>query len=590
MTIPRAMLSLFKEQLESECSKISTDYGLGKRGDLLIYWYFMRLHDFSDTDVAAVICDDFDDLGIDAIWIDDESVVHFYSFKNPKRLSKGFPGGDIDKTLAGLNLILNKGHKDIANANLLARLDDVYGQVQNGYRFHFVTSGQGVPNESRIKLDALVKELTGPSPGMVSWDEQPLDKLQSQFYQQRTPAIEDPISFEELKAQPYMLESGAAESYFFHVSGYALAALYETHGEALLQRNIRIDQRGTPTNRSIEATCTGPEARNFLHFNNGVTLLCSRASYDPFNTTITVYRAQVINGGQTIRALWRVHQRGALDRSVLVAARAITFGGDNEFANNVAVSQNNQNRVRTGFLRANDPRVVQLGHALEAQGYYLERREGEVRNLTDTEKASIRGRIGQKSLQGRTIKLKAGAQAYTATFYQQPELAKKNPGKIFLSTSDGGQFERIFSTDMTAERVIVAYNIKVVVDEFVRRFLRIRNRERQGYKVEVEYQELLGTELSSVPDISQIIPQCALFICGTLHKDLVDLRRNEAAKVSGILEEIGEEIIREHLRLIVEFAEKDREKADQSWPTLLKSNTFFGHITSYLSDVRADPE
>ncbi|MET0442596.1 MAG: AIPR family protein, partial [Casimicrobiaceae bacterium] len=61
-----------------------------------------------------------------------------------------------------------------------------------------------------------------------------------------------------------------------------LAKLYEAHGEGLLQRNIRVDQRDTATNRSIEATCTGPDSSNFLHFNNGVTFLCSTASYDQF--------------------------------------------------------------------------------------------------------------------------------------------------------------------------------------------------------------------------------------------------------------------------------------------------------------------
>src|SRR5438045_9355748 len=122
----------------------------------------------------------------------------------------------------------------------------------------------------------------------------------------------------------------------------------------------------------------------------------------------------------------------------MVPARAITSSGDKDFANNVAVNQNNQNPVGTGFLRSNDQRVVQLDHALASRGWYLERREGELKASTPDEKAAIEQRIG-RTLEGRVIRLKEGAQAYTATFYGQPEIAKKNPKKIFLSVSDGGK-------------------------------------------------------------------------------------------------------------------------------------------------------
>ena len=74
-------------------------------------------------------------------------------------------------------------------------------------------------------------------------------------------------------------------------------------------------------------------------------------------------------------------------------------------------------------------------------------------------------------LENRVIRLKDGAQAYTATFSGQPEIAKKNVKKIFLSVDDGGYYERIFSIDMTAEKVIIAHKTKMFVDDFVRLFV-----------------------------------------------------------------------------------------------------------------------
>lgn len=579
------LVSLFKEQLESECNKLRDRYQLSKRGDQLIYWYFTSLNELSDTEVAEIICDGSGDLGVDAIHIDEDTFVHFYNFKNPNDPQKQFAGGEVDKTISGLRVILNREHEQIANEELKLRLKDVYQQLPKGYRIHFVTSGEGLTHESTIKLDSFVEELSGPTEGVVSWDQQPLSVLQEKFYQQRLPAIEEPLSF-EVGSAPYMLRSGSAESYFFHVTGSDLAELYGKHGEGLLQRNIRIDQRGTPTNRSIEAACTGKQASNFLHFNNGVTFLCENAKYDPFQRAIILERAQVVNGGQTIRAIWRVDKRQDLDSQVLVPARAITSDGDKDFANNVAVNQNNQNKVGTGFLRSNDQRVVQLDHALAAQGYYLERREGEFKSLTEEETKTIGQKIGRPSFEGRIIKLKEGAQAYTATFYQQPEIAKKNPKLIFLSTEDGGHFERIFSSDITAEKVIIAHKLKTFVDGFVRKFARAQRRIQAIEDPQAAYEPVTGKRLSRIPDIHQVIPQCSLFLCGTIYKDLVDFQSLPATEIPEVLEQRGNELIKDHLWLVVEYVQKNKDKVDGSWPTLLKSNTFFSHIVAYLAGVR----
>ena len=75
------ILSLFKEQLENESKKIANNNNLEKRGDFLIWWYFVKLRGVSASDVDSLVCDDSNDLGIDAIEIDEDNIVHFYQFK-----------------------------------------------------------------------------------------------------------------------------------------------------------------------------------------------------------------------------------------------------------------------------------------------------------------------------------------------------------------------------------------------------------------------------------------------------------------------------------------------------------------------------
>jgi len=101
----------------------------------------------------------------------------------------------------------------------------------------------------------------------------------------------------------------------------------------------------------------------------------------------------VVNGGQTIRVLQSVYKSGLLKPDVLVPIQVITSQGDKEFASNVAVNLNNQNRIEPSFLRSNDTRVVQLSAALASMGWYLERRESEVAGLTPMERSAIESKI-----------------------------------------------------------------------------------------------------------------------------------------------------------------------------------------------------
>jgi hypothetical protein len=581
------LLALFKEQLEAECSELAEKYSLKKRGDRLVYWYFMRLNSLHEDEVNEIFCDGGGDLGLDAIWIDEGDLVHFYQFKNPENATNGYPAGEVDKTISGLRVILNRNHTSIANPELKARVEEIYQSLPKGYRVHFISSAGGLEEESKVKLNSLMGELAGPSASIIEWDEQPLQSLQEMFYQQNLPAVKDPIRLESPR-QPYTVRSGVADCYLFHVTGDVLAGLYEQYGEGLLQRNIRVGQGESPTNKAIEATCSNADSHNFLHFNNGVTFLCASATFDSFLQVLTLEKAQVVNGGQTIRALHRAMSSTLLKKDVLVPARVITSSGDKDFANNVAVNQNNQNPMGSSFLRSNDQRVVQLDYALASLGWYLERREGELKNSTPEEKAAIETRIG-RSLEGRIITLKEGSQAYTATFYGQPEVAKKNPARIFSSINDGGYYERIFSSEMTAEKVIIAWEIKTVVDEFVRKFSSIRRKLQASDDIGAAYESILGKPLTDEykDRIHQVLPQCSLFLCGILYKDLVEFRKTDPTTIPAVLKKNGQEIIQDLLNHIMTYAKNNYDKANKSWPVLLKSNAFFTYVCAYLQGIRA---
>jgi hypothetical protein len=578
------LVSLFKQQLENECRQIAGERQLTRRGDFLTWWYFLRLMGFDDAQITEIMCDGPNDLGIDAIFIDDDEVVHFYQFKNPESPDAGFPAGEVDKVLAGLNLILSRGHAGIANAELRGRVEEIYQTVAAAYRLHLVTTGRGLCAESIAKLKAFVVSLQGPEE-FFTWVDEDLKWLQDRFYQKSLPTVETPIEF-VLDQPPYAVRSADHNCWMFHVSAGILGELYGKHGEQLLQQNIRIYQGDRGTNAAIRKTCTGEDSANFLHYNNGVTFLCDTAPWDPFTRKLILHKAQVVNGGQTVRVINAAQREGTLQGDVLVPMRVITSQGDKGFASNVAVNLNNQNRIEPSFLRSNDPRILQLANALASLGWYLERREGEVRNLTEVEQRAIETRIGY-SLNDHMIRLKQATQAYVATFLRQPELAKKNPKRMFLSGTDGGVFEKIFSTELTVEKYVQAQRLAWAVEAFIKQFMTRKRRKDRVENWRTDYSVVLGAPLVDQYGemMDQVVPQSAIFLAALAYEDWVRIRGLDIRDLLSVLEKGDVQTFRDYLDLLIRCAGPDKTAAS-SWPTLLKSQVFFENVASYVKGVR----
>jgi hypothetical protein len=577
------LIPLFKEQLENESVGIAKDRGLTLRGDFLSRWYFRRLVGMDDTEIEEILCDGYNDLGVDAIRIDEEQIVHFYQFKNPESITMGFPTGDIDKVISGLTLILHRRHEGIANDELRGRVEEIYQTVPTAYRLHLVTSGAGIYEDARIKLDAFVTSLQGTE-GFFKWACEDVKSLQDQLYQKTLPTVEVPIEF-CLEQQPYPVRSANHDCWLFHIAGNTLAHFYEAHGEQLLQQNIRVYQGDRGTNASIRKTCTGDEAGNFLHFNNGVTFLGDEALWDAFTRKLTLKRGQIVNGGQTVRVLHAAFKTNELKQNVLVPVRVITSQGDKSFASNVAVNLNNQNRIEPSFLRSNDPRVLQLSSSLASLGWYLERRENEVAGLTAAERTAIETRIG-RSLNDAVIPLKATSQAFVATFLRQPELAKKNPKRIFLGAQDGGSFEKVFSVELSAGSFINAHRLAVTVESFIRQFMTRKRRKDRIGDWKADYITLLGNSIVDEFEntVDQVVPQSAVFLSALAFEEWERLRGHAISDLLDAFESGNLTILQRLLFVILRYA-KNQSAPAKSWPTLLKSQQFFDNVASYLKGL-----
>ena len=581
------LLNLFKEQLGNQIEKLIMQYSLENEGQGLIWWYFMNIYGMHKTEVEEIFCDGSGDLAVDAIFIDENSSrVHFYQFKNPQKMSAGFPTGDVDKVISGLSIIMAKKHTTLANKALKDRIDEIYKIVPSGYTLHLVTSGSGVSREANVKIRHFIDSLKAPTSDFFACEIEDLKVLQDKFYTGNLPTVDESIQFQLQQQAPYMVRAANHDSYIFHLKGNDLAELYGKFGERLLQQNIRGPEGDNSTNRAILDSCTSDKATNFYQYNNGITFLCEEAKWDQFSSTITLIRAQVVNGGQTLRILHRARKEKTLRSDVAVSVRVITSKGDKEFAGNVAVNLNNQTRVESSFLRSNDPRIVQLATALTSAGWYLERRDGEVSGMNDKDKQIIANKLGRPLADEIIIPLKEGAQVYTATYCRLPELAKKNPKLIFLHQNEGGYFSSIFGPNITAENFIYSYRLFQKVSTFVDNFKILKRKRSRMENWKKEFSTLLGSELMNnyENELYEVIPQSVLFICALLFERYILQHKWSMEKMLDNIKEDKPSIITKTLYLVIKYSKEYPAEAGKSWFTLMKSQAFFEQVVAYIKE------
>ena len=242
--------------------------------------------------------------------------------------------------------------------------------------------------------------------------------------------------------------------------------------------------------------------------------------------------------------------------------------------------------MESSFLRSNHPSIIQLANSLATLGWYLERREDELKYLTDGEKQEIEQKIGQ-SLQGHVVPIKVGTQAYAATYYRQPELAKKNLKLLFMNRRDNGHFDRIFNSDLTAENFLNSFMIKRHVDDYVKRFGAMKRRKARIDGWHDDYREFLGESIFNefVGIIDQVVPQSAVFVTAVIFEKYIKIKNKSVERLLSNLNANTNIVVNDIILTILNFAKNNPEIANKSWPTLLKSQTFFNHICAYLSGL-----
>lgn len=236
-----------------------------------------------------------------------------------------------------------------------------------------------------------------------------------------------------------------------------VAALMRTHGDRLLERNIRryLGLHGNRVNEGVRATLLSQQPSNFYFFNNGLTLVCNDFSYNALQSSdyqVRVENLQIVNGGQTCMTILKTSEALAAagqtlpaDASVLVRLYKLPKDND-DIVLQITHATNSQNPVDLKDLRSNDEIQIQLEASIQELGFNYRRKR-------------VDG-----SPKGSDITAGAAAEALLAVWRQAPHQAK------FLTREHFGKlYPLIFPSDVNGAQVVLAALVYRIAENHRRR-------------------------------------------------------------------------------------------------------------------------
>ena len=402
------------------------------------------------------------DRGTDAIHIETDgtdSTIHIFNLKYKADFDKTegfFPSSEIDKVIEFIRAVLHKDLALLGDANqvLIDKVREIWDEIENrraAFVLHFVSNlTEGfAPDEDRRLQNILSAFNT------VTYDCETQSTIAARLADKNRRRING--KFVGIDKNLFETSGGSVRALVVHADAVQilrllcndsglrndaqnadLAALKATRLEGgAFDDNVRIYLKQKPRiNKNIKATALSSENVNFFYFNNGLTMTCDRLNY-PRETrapVIELENVQVVNGGQTLHALFEAFQEDSTKLAPVEVLCRIYETKDRDLSSRIAERTNSQSPVNTRDIHSIDIEQINLEREFEALSLFYERK---------------RAQFEYKPILKRVDAEKCG-QCYLAFYEEMPLEAKNRKGMIF-----GSKYDVIFNSTTTAEKLLL---------------------------------------------------------------------------------------------------------------------------------------
>jgi len=311
-----------------------------------------------DTTGANSVVDEYHDDGIDAFYFDrTEHIAYLVQSKWIRNGGGSLELGAVLKFLQGFNHFL-EGKHDQLGPKMQKKSQEIQEVVADSHaKFVLVIGYTGKPAlsaEVQAPIDQLLQDLNddGDFVSLTVLKQKELHDVVEQLA--LGASIDLPILLHEygIVREPY-------RAYYGQINVEDILA-WGKFGDHLYHKNIRGFKGNTEVNDSIVKTIKdSPD--NFLYFNNGITLLCTKIEKQPLGgrtRTSGVFEckgASVVNGAQTVGSVISALSNPPATSSARVMIRLISLEDcPPDFGSNVTRATNTQNRIEKRDFAALD--------------------------------------------------------------------------------------------------------------------------------------------------------------------------------------------------------------------------------------------
>ncbi|HET7502135.1 MAG TPA: AIPR family protein [Kofleriaceae bacterium] len=403
--------------------------------------------ELSEDEALDALTEGGNDFGVDAIELGDVSdgeftVTLFQAKYHHENLDgvKGFPQSGVEKAVQAVRALFNPSAPVDLNPRLQAQIEEVRSLIVDGNipRVRFLLCSNGTSWKVPEAQAIIDREQFGDRAVFEHVNHDTLVRIL-----QSTAPVKDVIQF---AGKAIVEDFNYARVFLGKVPVSELARLMDSHGDRLLERNIRryLGLHGNRVNEAIAHTLRdAAECSNFYFYNNGITLICDRFDYNalqPENHKVRVEGLQIINGGQTsktiqstLAALGTSSPTPGLDAAYVLVRLYQVPRDATSFVHTITYATNSQNPVDLKDLRSNDERQRQLELSVKALGYDYRRQRSEA------------------ALTARDITVGVAAEAVLSVWRHQPQLAKFRVKDHF-----GRFYDQIFTRDLSGAQLVTA--------------------------------------------------------------------------------------------------------------------------------------
>lgn len=306
--------------------------------------------------------------------------------------------------------------------------------------------------------------------------------------------------------------------------------LINTHGDQLLEKNIRRHLGKTVVNEGIRETLLDDQnKKNFFFFNNGVTIICEKfaANFLQDNDWIVkVDKMQIINGGQTCRTIFQtIKDHPDKDyANVEVLIRIYEIDADEKVIHDITLATNSQNPVDFRDLKSNteDQKLLETG-ASELGYTYKRKRDHQTLS-------------GEKN-----IPSSVAAEAVFSIWRDSPHKAKYNKGEFFST------FYNMIFNNLNAAQMIIAVLIFRFCDN---------HRRRASSDLEIQAQRKYSSYFMSMLMGKQLLLQLDISLEQLTHRNFEQARET--------FEQVNEELYLKCEKYLVDSLHEKLEYIDSS--------------------------